>query len=252
VTDSSHTPDDLRLPDPRLVLVRTSHPGNIGAAARAMKTMGLRRLCLVNPLDYPSAEATARASGADDVLRNAVVCGKLDEAISQATLVLGASARLRALPVPAITPRVAANLVAGQPDPGTAAILFGNEQSGLSNDEIDRCHYLIRIPSNPVYSSLNLAAAVQVICYELRCSAETPGVDTVDDESTTDLATGAQVEQFFVHLESVLTGIGFLRPDNPRHLMRRLRRLFGRARLDQNEINILRGILTAVDKVRRD
>lgn len=235
-------------PDPRIVLLRTSHPGNIGASARAMKTMGLGRLYLVNPLHYPNAEATARASGADDLLQRAVVCTGLDQAIADAALVMGASARLRSLPIPEITPRMAADLIAREPDAARVAILFGNEQSGLSNDELDRCHYLIRIPSNPAYSSLNLAAAVQVISYELRCAglSAKPGADG----EATDFATAEQVEQFYSHLESVLVGVGFLNPANPRHLMRRLRRLFGRVRLDQNEVNILRGILTAVDKAR--
>ncbi len=241
--------DGLRPPDPRLVLLRTSHPGNIGAAARAMKTMGLSRLYLVDPLHYPSAEATARASGADDLLQKAVVCTNLEEAIGDVALVLGASARLRSLPLPEITPRAAAELIARQPAPEKTAILFGNEQSGLSNEELDRCHYLVRIPSNPAYSSLNLAAAVQVISYELRCSATMTAGPAAETDAV-EFATTEQVEQFYSHLEAVLVDIGFLNPDNPRHLMRRLRRLFGRLRLDHNEIKILRGILTAVDKSR--
>jgi TrmH family RNA methyltransferase len=240
--------DTLTPPEPKLVLSRTSHPGNIGAAARAMKTMGQRRLYLVNPLRYPSADATARASGADDVLEKAVVCASLEEAIQDVVLVLGASARLRSLHVPVLTPREAAALIAGESEPALTAVLFGNEQSGLSNEELDRCHYLVQIPSNPDYSSLNLAAALQVICYELRCAALS-GIPAALRE-TGEFATLAQVERFYSHLEKVLIEIGFLDPDNPRYLMRRLRRLFARVRLDQNEVNILRGILTAVEKSR--
>lgn len=237
-------------PDPRMVLLRTSHPGNIGAAARAMKTMGLGRLYLVNPLLYPNADATARASGADDLLQRARVCASLDEAIADVVLVFGASARTRSLPIDEISPREAAALIAREPDPDRVAILFGNEQSGLSNEELDRCHYLVRIPSNPDYSSLNLAAAVQVLSYELRCSALDAAAPSRQDEGATVFATADQVEQFYGHLETVLTDIGFLNPANPRHLMRRLRRLFGRVRLDHNEVNILRGILTQIEKVR--
>jgi tRNA (cytidine32/uridine32-2'-O)-methyltransferase len=230
---------------PRIVLVNTSHPGNIGAAARAMKNMGLSELCLVDPQRYPSAEATARASGADDLLSRAPCFGTLQEAIADAVLVIGASARSRSLPVPMLDPRACAALVDKQPDDQAVAILFGRERTGLSNEEIDRCHYLVQIPSNPEYPSLNIAAAVQIVVYELRLLAEggqnsrQPGVD---------YATARQMEHFYDHLEKTLLELEFLDPANPRQLMRRLRRLFGRSRPDQNEINILRGILTAVNK----
>jgi len=233
---------------PRIILVNTSHPGNIGAAARAMKNMGLSDLCLVDPQRYPSAEATARASGADDLLARAKCFATLDEAIADAVLVIGASARSRSLPVPMLDPRACAKLVDEQPDAETVAILFGRERTGLSNEELDRCHYLVQIPSNPEYSSLNIAAAVQIIVYELGLLA---GNRAHAGEAGIDYATAQQMEQFYGHLEKTLMELEFLDPANPKQLMRRLRRLFARTRPDQNEINILRGILTAMNKKSR-
>jgi len=230
---------------PRIVLVNTSHPGNIGAAARAMKNMGLCELFLVDPQRYPSAEATARASGADDLLARAKCFGTLDEAIADAVLVIGASARSRSLPVPRLDPRTCAQLLDEQPDAGTVAILFGRERTGLSNEELDRCHYLLQIPCNPEYPSLNIAAAVQIIAYEIRMLA---GHEGWGGEPEIDYATAQQMEQFYYHLEETLVELEFLDPANPKQLMRRLRRMFGRTRPDQNEINILRGILTATNK----
>lgn len=230
---------------PRIVLVNTSHPGNIGAAARAMKNMGLSELCLVDPRQYPCAEATARASGADDLLAAARCLTCLEEAIADSVLVIGASARSRSLPVPMLDPRSCAELVHRQADASRVAILFGRERTGLTNEELDRCHHLVQIPSNPDYPSLNIAAAVQVIAYELRMAlpGQAPAVEPEADYATTD-----QLEQFYAHLEQTLVELEFLDPDNPRQLMRRLRRLFSRARPDRNEINILRGILTAARK----
>jgi TrmH family RNA methyltransferase len=230
---------------PRIVLVNTSHPGNIGAAARAMKNMGLSDLCLVDPQRYPSAEATARASGADDLLARAKCFGTLDEAIADAVLVIGASARSRSLPVPILDPRVCAKLVYEQPDAKAVAILFGRERTGLTNAELDRCHYLVQIPGNPEYPSLNIAAAVQIIVYELRLL---DGHGANAGQTGIGYATARQMEQFYDHLEETLVELEFLDPANPKQLMRRLRRLFGRTRPDQNEINILRGILTAMNK----
>lgn len=232
----------------RFVLVNTSHPGNIGAAARAMKNMGLADLCLVAPQEFPSAEATARASGADDLLADARVVAQLDTAVADASLVIGASARSRTLPVPMLNPRECAELVMQQPDGELSALLFGRERTGLTNEELDRCHYLVQIPTNPDYPSLNVAAAVQVIAYELRMAA---GIASDKVEKSHRYATAEEMEQFYRHLEEALIGIEFLDPDNPRQLMRRLRRLFGRVRPNENEINILRGILTAVDRLRQ-
>jgi TrmH family RNA methyltransferase len=213
-----------------------------------MKNMGLSTLCLVEPKQYPSAEATARASGADDLLAGARRFATLDEAVADCVLVIGASARSRTLPVPMLDPSSCAELVHQQPDVERVAILFGRERSGLTNSELDCCHQLVQIPTNPDYPSLNIAAAVQVIAYELRIAA---GAVEKPDEPEVDYASMVQMEQFYTHLEQTLIELEFLDPENPRQLMRRLRRLFNRARPDQNEINILRGILTAANRRTR-
>ena len=231
----------------RVVLVETTHPGNIGAAARAMKTMGLRRLMMVNPARYPNAEATARAAGADDVLAEARVVDSLDEALAGCGLVIGSSARRRGLAGPDLDPRECAQRVAGFSDREQVALVFGRESSGLSNDELDRCHFRLHIPTNPNFGSLNLAAAVQVIAYELRM-AQCADEFTIAPRKETVLATADEMARFYDHLQRVLLETGFLDPANPRHLMRRLRRLFNRAQPDRNEVNILRGILSSVEK----
>lgn len=231
----------------RIILLNTSHPGNIGAAARAMKTMGLEELCLVNPKQFPAAEATARASGADDLLVRAQVFDRLDHALHGCHLVIGASARARSIPCPLLDPRECAGLITGRT--GTrAAVLFGNEQSGLSNAEMDRCQYLVRIPANPAYSSLNLASAVQIIAYELRMASMATTADATDAQPLPVPVDSAAMERFYRHLEQVLVELDFLDPVNPRQLMRRLRRLYNRAGPDDNEMNILRGILSATQQ----
>jgi TrmH family RNA methyltransferase len=232
----------------RIVLVGTTHPGNIGAAARAMKTMGLTNLHLVQPLDYPSAEATARASGADDVLARAVVHQDLLSAIDGCQKVYGMSARLRHLPVPSVTPRQAVEQIQQQ-DEAEVAILFGREHSGLNNDELDRCHYLVNIPANPDYSSLNLAAAVQVFAYELKMSFN-PTIEVGRVGEKREAINTHDLEHLYQHFEQSLTTIGFLNPEQPRNLMRRIRRLFNRADLDRNELQILHGILRAAEHGR--
>jgi TrmH family RNA methyltransferase len=229
----------------RIVLVETTHPGNIGATARAMKNMGLAHLYLVNPQRYPSHEASARASGADDVLANARICHSLDEAVAGCGLVFGASARSRSIPWPQLDPRQAAARTMAAVDGVEAAFVFGREHSGLSNAELDRCNFLVTIPTNPDFASLNVAAAVQVLSYELRVAALEPPVAAERNEP---LASAEERERFYHHLEQVLLELEFLNPDNPKHLMRRLRRLFNRVELDCNEVNILRGILTAVER----
>jgi len=227
----------------RVVLVNTSHPGNIGAAARAMKTMGLTRLYLVEPKTYPDAGATARASGADDVLANARVCKNVDEALQGCRFVIGASARSRSIPVPLINPGECAAILRAESEAGEVALLFGCERSGLSNTEIDRCHQLVQIPTSPEYSSLNLAAAVQIVCYEIFVAHES---DAAVEELPVHIPVAVdEMERFYTHLEETLVELDFLDRSNPRMLMRRLRRLFNRARPDTNEVNILRGILTA-------
>ena len=214
----------------RIVLVGTTHPGNIGASARAMKTMGFKQLVLVNPEHYPNADATARASGADDVLYHAQVVNHLDAALEGCNLVLGASARRRGINCAELDPRACAQQALNISRNGQVALVFGREHSGLTNEELDRCHFMVRIPANPDYSSLNLAAAVQVLCYELRMAVELAD-DTADNTIINDTtpAPAQEMERFYQHLQEALLDLGFLNPSNPRHLMRRLRRLYGRA-----------------------
>jgi TrmH family RNA methyltransferase len=239
-----------RLARIRVVLINTTHPGNIGATARAMKVMGLSSLHLVTPKIYPHAEATARASGADDLLQRAQVHDSLESALAGCGLVLGTSARLRSLPLPLLDARRAAGQALAESVGHEVALLFGRERYGLTNEEMQRCHFLVNIPSNPEYSSLNIAQAVQIMAYELRIAAQgfadielaPPDWQPVDD---------VQMERLFEHLEQTLLDIRFLNPRQPKRLMARLRRLFNRARPDQNEINILRGILKASQDATR-
>jgi tRNA (cytidine32/uridine32-2'-O)-methyltransferase len=227
----------------RIVLVETTHPGNIGAAARAMKNMGLEQLCLVAPQLYPNAEATARASGADDLLARARVYANLDEALSGCRLVVGTSARQRSVAWPLLDPGECAALLLREAGAGEVALVFGRESSGLSNEELDRCNYLVHIPTNPLYSSLNLAAAVQVLSYELR-QAWLGGVPS-EREPIREVATAEMLEGFHQHLAQALLDIGFADPQQCEKLLRRLRSLFHRARPDRDELNILRGVLSA-------
>lgn len=228
----------------RFVLFETTHPGNVGSAARALKTMGFDGLWLVRPpAEYRGSEARAMASGAQDVLAGARVTDTLIEALEGCGLVAAASARHRRLGVPEHGPRECAAELLAASDGKPAAVVFGPERSGLSNAELDLCNMILYIPANPDYSSLNLAQAVQVVAYELRLAHELPVRDRPPESPP---ASPAEMELFYAHLERALLGSGFLNPDNPRHLMRRLRRLFNRARLDENELNIMRGILSAL------
>jgi len=236
----------------RIVMVHTTHPGNIGAAARAMKNMCLEQLVLVAPREFPCAEATARASGADDVLASARVVDSLADAVSDCRIVIGASARLRSVAWPVVDPREAARLAASEVTAGAVAIVFGRESSGLSNDELDLCTHLVHIPTNPDFSSLNVAMAVQVLSYELMQAAgeQLPAV-----EENGPVASNAEMEGFFSHLEQALDEIGFTDARRADKLLRRLRRLFHRAAPDSEEVNILRGILSAAQgrkSMRRD
>ena len=234
-------------PPIRIVLVRTSHPGNIGAAARSMKNMGLSELVLVSPKRFPDAEATARASGADDLLAHARVCSGLAEAVADCGLVIGASGRSRALDRPPMSPREAALQAVAEARDHPVALVFGTEHSGLSNEELDLCHRRLAIPVEEAFPSLNLAAAVMVAAYELRL-AIAGGMPPAGRGDGARPATGQEMEGLYGHLERIMLETGFLDPDQPRQLMRRLRRLFQRARPDSNEINILRGILSAIDR----
>ena len=243
----------------RVVLVNTSHPGNIGGAARAMKNMGLSRLVLVDPQDFPSHEASARASGADGILETAQVVATLEEALVGCTLVLGTSARDRRMPWPMLDPRECGiQSVERAAEGGQVALVFGREYAGLTNDELQRCHYHVHIPSDPEFSSLNLAAAVQVLSYEVRMAwlaaeGRPSKVEKGEVASTKsgELATMDELERFYEHLEQTLVAIEFLDPEKPRHLMARLRRLYGRSSVSRAEMNILRGILTETQKAAR-
>ena len=233
----------------RIVLVDPAHPGNIGAVARAMKNMGLTELHLVRPRYFPNSEATARASGAEDVLNAARVHETFEDAIAQCGFVVGTSARSRHLSFDLVEPRECALQVAQAARTNDVAVVFGSERIGLTNTELARCNLLVTIPTNPDYSSLNLAMAVQVLAYEIwmQIRPEAPQQPALE----VPLASGTEMSRLYEHIEQVLDYIDFRDRTGGGHLMARIRRLFNRARLDQNEMNILRGILTAVQARRR-
>jgi tRNA/rRNA methyltransferase len=228
----------------RIVLVEPSHPGNIGAAARALRTMGLTRLFLVRPKLFPHADAVALASNALEVLDGARVCATLEEALAGTALSVALSARSRDLSHPAQDARAAAAEIVQVATGAEVALVFGNETAGLSNEDVLKCSRLACIPADPEYSSLNLAQAVQVLAYEVRTAA---GRGAPPKHRVPDYASHEEVENFYAHLEASIVKSGFLDPGNPRRLMERLRRLFGRARLEREEVNILRGMLSAWD-----
>jgi tRNA (cytidine32/uridine32-2'-O)-methyltransferase len=226
----------------RIVLVEPQHPGNIGAAARAMKTMGLHDLALVRPQKFPHKDAADMAVGAVDLLERAAVFADLRQAVADCAYVVGSSARLRSLPHNTTTPRELAPRLAREVA-GRIAIVFGPERVGLSNDNFELCHELVSVPADPEFRVLNLASAVQILCYELRLAAgaalpAAPERQPVNQE---------EMELFYEHLERVLVAIRFLNPEHPRQLMRRLKRMYARAAPDENEMNILRGILAAIE-----
>jgi tRNA/rRNA methyltransferase len=232
----------------RIVLSHTSHPGNIGAAARAMKTMGFTELVLVAPRHFPDPDATAMAAGAADVLQSARVVDTLEAATAECRLAVGFSARGRDLShAPAALRDLAPEMLAAQ-EGGIVALVFGNETSGLSNEELLRCQRLAHIPASPAYSSLNLAAAVQVACYEL---ATTCGLHALPESGSADAATGEDIEGFFAHLQSAVHETGFADPQNPGRFMERMRRLFARSGLEPAEVKLLRGMLGAFEKKMR-
>lgn len=232
-----------------IVLVDPKHPGNIGATARAMKNMGLEDLRLVRPQEFPHAEASARASGAEDVLLAAKVYEQFTDAVSDCGLVVGTSARPRYLHWEVIEPRECAARVVETARIDSVALVFGAERMGLTNTELAHCNLLVTIPTNPGYSSLNLAMAVQVITYEVQLAMRTAPSGAAPRDVP--LATGEEMERLYSHIEQVLEEIDFRDRTGGGHLMSRVRRLFNRAQLDQNEMNILRGILTAVQSRRR-
>ncbi len=243
----------------RVVLVEPTHPGNIGAAARAMGNMGVEQLVLVNPSEFPSPVASARASGADWILENARVCTSLDEALEDCTLVFGTTARMRSIEWPSLDPWSAMENARDRIKDTPVAIVFGRESSGLKNEEMDRCHHLVRIPVNDVFSSLNLGSAVTVMLYELR-KGMIVAEQEIDQHSTTDnnlskpvakksrqeFASTGDMQGFYAHMEDVLHKIDFFDGRSTK-LMRKLIRLFNRAQPSREEINIMRGILAAVE-----
>lgn len=230
----------------RIVLVNTSHTGNMGSAARAMKTMGLTQLVLVDPQALPDDNAMALAAGASDVLANARIVSTLDEAIADCGLVIGTSARSRTLSWPMLDPREAGEKAVVEGVKHPVALVFGRERTGLTNDELQKCHYHVAIAANPEYSSLNLAMAVQTICYEVRMHWLQDQAPEVESEA--DYPSAEQLEGFYQHLEQTLLKTGFIADDHPGQVMSKLRRLFNRARPETVELNILRGILTSVQK----
>ncbi len=234
----------------RIVLCDTTHTGNMGASARAMKTMGLEQLVFVNPQNRPDDQAIARATGASDLLLSAPVVTDLDSAIEDCQLVFGSSARSRSIGWPTVTPEQAANIIAERDTSTKIAFLFGKEQYGLTNAQLDRCQYLVQIPANPEFSSLNLASAVQLISYQLRVTllSKAPAADTADTASVkpSDLpASNAEFEGMFDHLTATLSAIEFVDLDNPGKVLRRIRALLQRAELSRNEAAIIRGICSA-------
>lgn len=247
-TDPASPPNPLQ--NIRVVLVATQHPGNIGSVARAMLTMGLTELVLVNPERYPHPQARATAAGALEVLERARVTASLDEALAGCGWVVGLSARVRHLGDEPMTPWATAERAMELSASAPVALMFGCERTGLTNEELDRCHARALIPANPGYTSLNLSQAVQIMAYELRKVAfpEVPRVSNKDGHPWYEPPSADDLERYYDHLQRILLSTGFLDPANPRHLMRRLRQFYGRAMPDRNELNILRGILTSFER----
>lgn len=235
----------------RIVLSHASHAGNIGATARAMKTMGLSVLYLVNPKSFPSNEADVRASNARDILEQARVVGSLEEALQDCILAAAMTARPRDLAHRTLAAREAAGELFHHAQHAPVALVFGRESSGLTTAEIGKCQITVHIPANPHYASLNLAAAVQLMAYELRM-ASTETMPATSQQSIYRLASFQEIELFYSHLEQAMIYSGFLDPARPKRLMQRIRRLFARAQLEKEEVNILRGIISALEKRRSE
>ena len=244
----------MSLKNIRIVLVNTTHPGNIGSAARAMKTMGLSSLYLVDPVTFPSGEARALSSGATDLLESAVVTSTLKEAIADCELVVGASARVRGISLDLIDPRDTAQDVVAEAVGGTrVALVFGREDRGLTNEELRLCHRQVHIPSVAEFSSLNLAASVQVLSYEVRMALlALQGESKVPEKRENELASSEQMEGYFVHLKETLEDVGFFKSCNPEKIMTKLRHLYARSRPDSVEYNILRGVLSETQAALRN
>ena len=233
----------------RFVLMGTTHPGNIGAAARAMKSMGLTQMHLVQPKIFPSADATAMASGADDLLSAAIVGDSLEAAVADCSLIVATSARRRSIPWPVLTPHDCARHIVDAAARGPVAVVFGREHAGLKNEELELCRQMIQIPTAENFRSLNLASAVQLVAYEIRQVAL--GGEAPSDPEIRDLATAGQMADLYAHLRETMIAVGFFDPKKPRRLQTRLRRLLNRAAPGQEEVQILRGFLAAVgDKLK--
>ncbi|RPH28298.1 tRNA (cytosine(32)/uridine(32)-2'-O)-methyltransferase TrmJ [Buttiauxella warmboldiae] len=238
----------------RIVLVETSHTGNMGSVARAMKTMGLTNLWLVNPLVKPDSQAIALAAGASDVIGEAKIVDTLDEALAGCSLVVGTSARSRTLPWPMLDPRECGLKSISEAQHAPVAIVFGRERVGLTNDELQKCHYHVAIQANPEYSSLNLAMAVQILAYEVRIAwlaTQEESKEAAVVEDLTHYPSADDLERFYVHLEQVLLKTGFIRASHPGQIMSKLRRLYNRARPETQELNILRGMLSSMDNEKK-
>ena len=236
----------------RIVLVETSHTGNMGSVARAMKTMGLTNLWLVNPLVKPDSQAIALAAGASDVIGNAQIVDTLDEALAGCSLVVGTSARSRTLPWPMLDPRECGLKSVAEGQHAPVALVFGRERVGLTNDELQKCHYHVAIAANPEYSSLNLAMAVQVIAYEVRMAWLATQEKVAEPKEETAYPLVDDLERFYGHLEQTLLSTGFIREGHPGQVMNKLRRLFTRARPESQELNILRGILASIEQNNKE
>jgi len=232
----------------KIILSHTTHPGNIGAAARAMKVMGLSQLALVNPSKYPSAEATERASKASDILANAEIYTNMHDAIANCRLIVGASVRTRTLPSRLVTPRELVSVIKEDPQNSPIAVLFGTESSGLTNDELHLCHYQVYIPTNPEYSSLNLASAVQLISYEMRLAfsemQQIPEARVTENEQ---VISREQLDGLLQHFEQVMSATGYLNPDHRKQLDNRMSRLLSKAAITESENRVLRGFLSSIE-----
>ena len=236
----------------RIVLVETSHTGNMGSVARAMKTMGLTNLYLVNPLVKPDSQAIALAAGASDVIGEAHIVDTLDEALAGCSLVVGTSARSRSLPWPMLDPRECGIKSVQEGQQAPVALVFGRERVGLTNEELQKCHYHVAIAANPEYSSLNLAMAVQIIAYEVRMAFLQSQETTQPDYEESPYPLVDDLERFYQHMEQMMLNSGFIREANPGQVMSKLRRLYTRARPERDELNILRGMLSSFEKKRGD
>ncbi|WP_038175045.1 MULTISPECIES: tRNA (cytosine(32)/uridine(32)-2'-O)-methyltransferase TrmJ [Vibrio] len=232
----------------KVVLVGTSHSGNIGSAARAMKVMGLTNLVLVDPQCSVDDQALALAAGAADIAQNATIVDTLNDAVADCSLVVGSSARSRTLEWPMLEPRECGQKFVEQGQAAPVALVFGRERTGLTNEELQTCHYHVCIPANPEYSSLNLAMAVQTLSYEVRMAYLEYQQSQFVLEDQVEYPRHKELEMFFTHLEKVAKQTQFISEEQPGKVMNKLRRLFNRARPEAQEINILRGILTAIEK----